>query len=108
MALLVTVKHLTTIKGLPYFQRRIPKRLLQHPAIKSTHYKVRLPVDPTDELALLSALNRANCAFFNLRVSHYRLLFSRINQARYRRYLHVTKTYRSVPSHPQRALSLHG
>jgi hypothetical protein len=30
MALLVTVKHLTTIKGLPYFQRRIPKRLLQH------------------------------------------------------------------------------
>lgn len=63
MALLVTVKHLTTIKGLPYFQRRIPKRLLQHPAIKSTHYKVRLPVDPTDELALLSALNRANEAF---------------------------------------------
>ena len=63
MALLVTVKHLTTIKGLPYFQRRIPKRLQQHPAVKSTHYKVRLPVDPTDELALLSALNRANEAF---------------------------------------------
>ena len=63
MALLVTVKHLTTIKGLPYFQRRIPKRLLQHPAVKSTHYKVRLPVDPNDELALLSALNRANEAF---------------------------------------------
>ena len=63
MALLVTVKHLTTIKGSPYFQRRIPKRLLQHPAIKSTHYKVRLPVDPADELALLSALNRANEAF---------------------------------------------
>ena len=63
MALLVTVKHLTTIKGLPYFQRRIPKRLLQHPAVKSTHYKVRLPVDPNDEIALLSALNRANEAF---------------------------------------------
>ena len=63
MALLVTVKHLTTIKGLPYFQRRIPQRLLQHPAVKSTHYKVRLPVDPTDEIALLSALNRANEAF---------------------------------------------
>ena len=63
MALLVTVKHLTTIKGLPYFQRRIPKRLLQHPAVKSSHYKVRLPVDPNDEIALLSALNRANEAF---------------------------------------------
>ena len=63
MALLVTVKHLTKIKGLPYFQRRIPKRLLQHPAVKSTHYKVRLPVDPNDEIALLSALNRANEAF---------------------------------------------
>lgn len=63
MALLVTVKHLTTIKGLPYFQRRIPQRLLQHPAVKSTHYKVRLPVDPTDEIALLSAINRANEVF---------------------------------------------
>ena len=63
MALLVSVKHLTTIKGLPYFQRRIPRRLLQHPAVKSTHYKVRLPVDPTNEIALLSAINRANEAF---------------------------------------------
>ena len=63
MALLVTVKHLTTIKGLPYFQRRIPKRLLQHPAVKSTHYKVRLPVDPNDEIALLSAANRADGGF---------------------------------------------
>jgi hypothetical protein len=63
MALLVTVKHLTTIKGLPYFQRRIPKQLLQHPAVKSTHYKVRLPVDPTNEIALLSAISRANDAF---------------------------------------------
>ena len=63
MALLVTVKHLTKIKGLPYFQRRIPKRLLQHPAVKSSHYKVRLPVDPNDEIALLSAINRANEAF---------------------------------------------
>lgn len=48
---------------MPYFQRRIPKRLLQHSAVKSSHYKVRLPVDPTDEIALLSALNRANEAF---------------------------------------------
>ncbi|MAS21439.1 MAG: hypothetical protein CMN49_00710 [SAR116 cluster bacterium] len=63
MALLVTVKHLTKIKGLPYFQRRIPKRLLQHSAVKSSHYKVRLPVDPNDEIALLSALNRANEVF---------------------------------------------
>ena len=63
MAFLLAVTYLTFIKGLPYFQKRYPKRIREHPAITSTHFKRRLMAAPDDEIALLTEVKATLEAF---------------------------------------------
>jgi len=62
--LLSSMKYLIRQRNnLPYFQRKWPKDLLQHPSIKSSLYKVALKVDPNNEEAILRAIKETNKAF---------------------------------------------
>ena len=50
------MKYLAYIKGLPYYQRRYPTRLIGHPSLKSAIFKRPLHVDKDDLVAIAKAV----------------------------------------------------
>ncbi|MEY3017260.1 MAG: hypothetical protein RL336_395 [Pseudomonadota bacterium] len=63
MAFILSMRYLTYQKGLPYYQRRFPKDVLEHPSITTTTYKRPLHVDPKDPELIARAIKCANEEF---------------------------------------------
>ena len=61
--IIVKIRYLTIINGLPYFQRKYPTTLIGHPSLKSSHYKCRLHSSLEDEIALAHEVTEANNTF---------------------------------------------
>lgn len=56
----IQMKYVTFINGKPYFQRRWPESLRQHPAIATKMFKRRIHVDAGDDEALARERKRLN------------------------------------------------
>ena len=61
--IIVKIKYLTIINGLPYFQRKYPKALEEHPSLTSALFKRRLKSSLDDELALVAEVKSVNLYF---------------------------------------------
>lgn len=63
MSYQLRMKYLTFIKGLPYYQRRYPTRLREHPSLKSLVFKRPLHVDANDPAAIATAVESMSEVF---------------------------------------------